>query len=85
MPIKEVFTLCHDFNIFVMMETYIVHPTEEQKKLVLDFFKSLNISYEKDDTLPVHVLEGIKRGQEDIKAGRTVSLEEFKKSLSISK
>lgn len=68
------------------METYIVHPTEEQEKLVIDFFKSLNISYEKkEDDLPAHVLEGIKRGQEDVKAGRTVSLEDFKKSLSISK
>ena len=68
------------------METYLVHPTAEQEKIVLDFFKSLNIAYEKkEDVLPIHVLKGIKRGQKDIKAGRTVSLEEFKKSLSISK
>ncbi|MVN21623.1 hypothetical protein [Mucilaginibacter arboris] len=68
------------------METYIVYPTKEQEKVVIDFFKSLDIPFEKKEEtiLPKHVLEGIKKGQEDIKAGRIVSLEEFKKNLSVS-
>ena len=66
------------------MEIYIVHPTKEQEEIVLDFFKSLNIPYEKrkDVLLPNHVLDGIKRGQEDIEAGRFVSFESFKNKLS---
>ena len=36
---------------------------------------------DKED-LPTHVIEGIKRGQADIKAGRSISLEKFKKRLA---
>jgi hypothetical protein len=41
--------------------------------------------FEINEVLPNHVLEGIARGQEDVKAGRTITFEEFKKRLSISK
>ena len=68
------------------MEAYIVYPTKEQEKAVTAFLKSLNVRFEKKPaTLPPHVLEGIKRGQDDIKAGGTFTYEEFKQQLSISK
>lgn len=68
------------------MEAYIVYPTKEQEKVIIDFFRSLNIPYQKKEEvfLPAFVLDGIKGGQKDIKSGRTVSLEEFKKILSAS-
>ena len=69
------------------MSTYIVNPTEEQEKAVKAFFEALEVVFFKDDDelqeeLPAHVLEGIRRGQEDIKAERTITSEEFKKELS---
>ncbi|GAA3973972.1 hypothetical protein [Mucilaginibacter dorajii] len=38
-----------------------------------------------EQALPLHVLDGITKGQADIKAGRIISLEEFKKRLSSAK
>ncbi len=66
------------------MSTYLIHPTDEQEKIVKAFLEALDISFIKEDnedTLPDHVLKGIARGQEDIKAGHTLSLEEFKKRM----
>ena len=63
------------------MSTYLIHPTDEQEKIVKAFLEALDISFIKEDTLPDYVLKGIARGQEDIKAGRTLSLEEFKKRM----
>jgi predicted transcriptional regulator len=34
---------------------------------------------EEEKELPQHVLDGIKRGQEDIAAGRFITFDEFKK------
>ncbi|ACU03309.1 hypothetical protein [Pedobacter heparinus] len=34
------------------------------------------------EELPKHVVEGIKRGQADMQAGRSISLEEFKQKLA---
>jgi hypothetical protein len=68
------------------METLIVYPTKAQEKAVTDFLESLNVPFEKKQVdLPKHVLAGIKKGQQDIKNGNTLSFEEFKKQLSISK
>ncbi|WDF79836.1 hypothetical protein ACFGVS_11215 [Mucilaginibacter sp. AW1-7] len=69
------------------MKSYIAYPTEQQARIMIAFFKALDISYEQvvSDALPPGVLENIQRGQEDIAAGRTVSLEEFKKRLSSAK
>jgi len=66
------------------MSTYLVYPTSEQEKAVKEFLETLNVSFEKEDEgdLPKHVLEGIARGQEDVKAGRTITLDEFKKRLN---
>jgi hypothetical protein len=48
--------------------------------------EALDIPFEiEDEKLPAHVLEGIARGQEDVKAGRTITFEEFKKKLLSSK
>ncbi|MFD0751762.1 hypothetical protein ACFQZS_16540 [Mucilaginibacter calamicampi] len=64
------------------MSTYIVTPTAEQEKLIADFLESEHIAFirdESDNYLPAHVLDGIAQGQEDIKAGRFITYEEFKK------
>jgi hypothetical protein len=68
------------------METLIVYPTKAQEKAVTDFLESLNVSFEKKQSdLPKHVLAGIKKGQQDIQNGLTLTLDEFKQHLSISK
>ncbi len=69
------------------MEAYIVYPTKEQEEVILDFFKSSNISFEKkqEANLSNYVLEGIKKGQDDFKKGNTISFEDFKKNMSVFK
>jgi len=62
------------------MSTFVIHPTVEQEKVVKAFLEAMDIHFEKeDDTLPGHVLEGIKRGRDDGDAGRFITFEEFKK------
>ncbi len=64
------------------MSTYLVYPTSEQEQAVKEFLETLHIPFQKEDDeekLPQHVLDGIKRGQEDFKAGRFISYEEFRK------
>jgi predicted transcriptional regulator len=66
------------------MSTYVIHPTDEQEKVVKAFLEALDISFEKEDEqLPDHVLAGIARGQAYIEAGRFTTYEEFKKKLLI--
>jgi hypothetical protein len=63
------------------MSTYVIHPTEEQEKIVKAFLEALDIWFVKDEDveeLPEHVLKGIQKSREDIKAGRTMTFEEFK-------
>jgi len=66
------------------METYLVHPDKIQEKALKAFLEALEVPYEikKDKHLPAHVVSGIKKGQEDIKAGKSFSLEEFKEKIS---
>ncbi|KRT16710.1 hypothetical protein ASU31_07805 [Pedobacter ginsenosidimutans] len=66
------------------METYLVHPDKMQEKALKAFLKALEVPYEikKDSSLPAHVVSGIKKGQDDIKAGKSFSLEEFKEKIS---
>ncbi|PWK73725.1 hypothetical protein LX99_04110 [Mucilaginibacter oryzae] len=68
------------------MEAYIVYPSKAQEKVIKAFFEALNIPFEKkeEETLPLHVIEDIAKGQADIEAGRTITFEEFKKRLTIS-
>lgn len=66
------------------METYLVYPDKMQEKALKAFLKALEVPYEikKDSSLPAHVVSGIKKGQDDIKAGKSFSLEEFKEKIS---
>ncbi|RDC54804.1 hypothetical protein DU508_20105 [Pedobacter chinensis] len=66
------------------METYLVHPDKMQEKALRAFLEALEVPYEikKNSSLPAHVVSGIKKGQDDIKAGRSYSLEEFKEKIS---
>jgi hypothetical protein len=63
------------------MAAYVVYPTKAQEKVIKAFLEALNVSFEKqeEEVLPEHVLQGIAKGQQDIKAGRSITLEEFKK------
>ena len=64
------------------MKTYLLYPTEAQEKILQTFLKENDILFFKEDeTLPDYVLAGIAKGQEDVKAGRTITLEEFKKRM----
>ena len=67
------------------METYVVHPDKFQEKALKAFLKALEVPFEikKDVSLPAHVISGIRNGQEDIKAGRSISLKEFKEKIAI--
>lgn len=68
------------------MKTYLLYPTEDQEKILKSFLEKNQIAFfEEDEELPQPVIDGIKRGQEDIAAGRTISLDEFKKRLLSSK
>ncbi|MES2426317.1 MAG: hypothetical protein V4560_05060 [Bacteroidota bacterium] len=68
------------------MSTYVIHPVGDQEKIVKAFLEALDISFEKeDDRLPLHVLEGIAKGQADIAAGRTMSFDEFKSRMKSAK
>lgn len=68
------------------MSTYVINPTVEQEKLITAFLEEQHIPfYKEDETLPQHVLDGIAEGIADIEAGRTISLEEFKKTLFMFK
>jgi hypothetical protein len=69
------------------MAAYIVYPSKKQEKVIKAFFEALEIPFEEkvEENLPTHVLDGIAKGQADILAGRTVSLDEFKKRLSSAK
>lgn len=66
------------------METYLVHPDKLQEKALKAFLEALEVPYEikKDNSLPEHVIKGIQKGQEDIKAGRTITLAEFEKRIN---
>lgn len=61
------------------MNSITVHLDKVQLKIVKAFLKALGVPFEeqREEKLPSHVLEGIKRGQEDIKAGRSLNLDQF--------
>lgn len=69
------------------MAAYTVYPTKEQEKAVEAFFEALDVSFEKESEtpLPDHVIKGIAEAEDDFEAGRTITLEEFKKQLLIYK
>ncbi len=68
------------------MSTYIITPSSDQEERVKTFLESLDVPFIKDDeTLPDFVLEGIAQGEEDIKAGRFITHEEFVKRMKSAK
>jgi predicted transcriptional regulator len=68
------------------MSTYVIHPTEEQEKLIAAFLEEQHIPFFKEEeALPDFVLAGIAKGQEDIAAGRFITHEEFVKRISNGK
>ena len=67
------------------MSTFIIYPNIEQEKIVKAFLEALDIPFvQEDEHLPDHVLEGIARGLADAEAGRTITLDEFKKKFPSS-
>jgi hypothetical protein len=68
------------------MSAYVINPTTEQEKLMTAFLEEQHISFFKeDDDLPDYVLKGIAEGEADLEAGRTTTLEDFKKKLLMFK
>ncbi len=62
------------------MSTYVINPTEAQEKLITAFLEEQHISFFKEEEeIPNHVLEGIAKSREDVKAGRIFTFEEFKR------
>ncbi len=69
-----------------MIETFIIHPSKVLEIAVKTFLEAMNVPCEKKHgTLPIHVLEGIKRGQDDFKSDRTLTLERFKTKCALGK
>lgn len=69
------------------MDTFIVRPeTKAQEKAVKAVLEALNIAFERKkeekETLPSHVLEGVKRGQEQARKGQVKTYEEVKEMLA---
>ena len=68
------------------MESTIVHPSKSKGKAVIAFLEALKVPFEKQvEHLPLHVLQGIKTGQEDFRTGRNLTLDEFKKRRALGK
>lgn len=69
------------------MDTFIVRPeTKAQEKAVKAALEALNVAFERrneqEEILPPHVLEGIKRGQEQARKGQVKTYEEVKEMLA---
>jgi len=66
------------------MDTYIVHPNKSQEKALRAFLEALKVPFERqsEEVLPPHVIEGIRRGQADVDAGRTITFEAFKEKIA---
>jgi len=74
--------------VYLDMSTYLINPTDEQEKIIEAFLEALDITFVKNyslEKLPEHVIKGIKEGIEDFEAGRYITMDEFKKTLSIFK
>lgn len=61
------------------METLLVHPKDEnQLAAIKAFMQALDIDFEKQDKLPVNILDSIKRGLKQAEKGEVVPMNEFK-------
>lgn len=66
------------------MESYLVRPDKLQEKALRAFLEALEVPFDirKESSLPMHVIEGIRKGQQDVKFGISVSLEDFKEKIN---
>lgn len=60
------------------MEAIHVYPTKDQEKAVIAFLEAMQVPFDKEEELPEHVLKGIQAGRDEIKAGRYMTLDEFR-------
>jgi hypothetical protein len=60
------------------MEAIHIYPTKDQEKAVIAFLEALEVPFDKGEELPEHVLKGIQTGRAEIRAGRYMTLDEFK-------
>ena len=60
------------------MEAIHVYPTKDQEKAVIAFLEVMQVPFDKEEELPEHVLKGIQAGRDEIKAGRYMTLDEFR-------
>jgi predicted transcriptional regulator len=67
------------------METLHVYPSEAQEQAVIAFLEAQDIPFTREHSLPPHVRAGIENGLEDVKAGRTITMEEFQRRRSLVK
>lgn len=71
--------------IFVIMEAYVVYPeNKEQLSALKAVLKALKINFEPQVAVPLppHVIEGMKRGIEDLDNGRKIPFSEFEELLT---
>lgn len=69
------------------MSNFLILPNDEQVKIVKAFLEALEIPFVEDEgneELPDHVKKGIQRGIDDFKAGRYISIDEFKKKFNLT-
>ncbi len=68
------------------MESLLIHPQDPaQLEQIKAYLKTLKVAFEvKKDTLPPHVVAGIKKGIEDDEAGRTMSFDDFRNKHFLS-
>ncbi len=61
------------------MEALLVHPKDENELAAIKaFMQALNIQFEsKERGMPIHVLESIGKGLEQVENGKTISLADF--------
>ena len=69
------------------MEAILVHPESvAQLKTVKAVLKALNVQFElQSDSLPQHVLKGLEKSMQQVEAGNTISIHEFKEKHFIKK
>lgn len=84
---KDYLTLLNKLVEHSVVENYLTHPDQFEGQMMKDFIKTpeKSLDKEKEEEFPEYVVNGIKKAQEDMKSGRSISLEAFKERLSINK
>jgi hypothetical protein len=75
------------FILYICFYEYLCNkPYGRARKAYKIFLRGTTyIFFKEDETLPDFVLEGIAKGQEEDKAGRFITHEEFKKRMTSAK